>query len=115
MALQSKPQVSPVPYIIGAQYAPIVASASGATEIVGAVAGHRIVILSFYWRSNGSVNVKWQSGSSDMSGLSYEAASTGQVCPHNSKGWGQTGVNEALNINLSASVGVGGMLVYSLL
>jgi|WetSurMetagenome_2_1015567.scaffolds.fasta_scaffold1305328_2 hypothetical protein len=94
------------------KYAPIVASASGNTSVVAAVAGTKIRVIAYNYMANGTVNVKFQSATTDKTGLSYLIANTGKVCPFNPAGWFETAVGEALNINLSASIAVGGELVY---
>jgi hypothetical protein len=96
------------------KFATIVASASGATTVVSAVGGKRIRVLRWSLSSNGSVNIKWQSHvtPTDITGLHYltqYAAAGGAYCP---VGIFQTVSGEALDINLSASVAVGGELTY---
>ncbi len=96
------------------KFAKIVASASGATEVVAAVGGKRIRVLRWSLSSNGDVNVKWQSHftPTDLTGLHYLtqfASAGGSYCP---VGIFQTVSGEALDINLSGSVAVGGELVY---
>jgi hypothetical protein len=96
-------------------FAPIVASASGATTLVAAVSGKRIRVLALTLTGNGAVNIKLQSHvtPTDLSGLFYMAAQgDGLVLPFSPVGWCQTVAGEALDINLSAAVAVGGMLVY---
>jgi hypothetical protein len=96
-------------------FAPIVASASGATTLVAAVSGKRIRVLALTLTANAAVNLKLQSHATptDLSGLFYMAAQgDGVVLPFSPVGWCQTNVGEALDINLSAAVAVGGMLVY---
>lgn len=96
------------------QFATIVASSSGATQVVAAVTSKRIRVL--YWEliANGTVNVKFQSHvtPTDITGLKYLVANTG--INSGAVPWGtfQTIAGEALDINLSASVAVGGELVY---
>jgi hypothetical protein len=96
------------------QFSTIVASASGATTIVNAVASKRIRVVALQVIANASVNLKWQSHVSptDITGLAYLAANGGYVLPYNPVGWFQTVAGEALDINLSGSVAVGGSLTY---
>lgn len=88
----------------------VTASASGATAVVAAQGGGvRIRVLSVFVCTSTAVGVKFQSASTDISGLSALAANGGFVMPETSHGWFQTAANEALNINLSGaatSVGV---------
>lgn len=97
-------------------FAAIVASASGATTIVAAAATLRIRVLRWSLTSNGAVNAKWQSHvtPTDLTGLHYLtqfASAGGSYCP---LGIFQTIAGEALDINLSGAVAVGGELTYVL-
>lgn len=95
------------------KFAAIVASSSGATSVVSLVSGKKIRVLGLCFTVNGAVNVKWQSNSTDKTGLFYgDAAGKGKVLPFNPLGWFETAAGEVLNINLSAAVAVGGELVY---
>jgi hypothetical protein len=98
---------------LAVEHAAIVASASGATLIAAGEVGYRHVVLAYNFTSAGVVNAKWQSDSDDVTGLTYmDAAGKGKVCPYNPKGWFKTAEGEDLNINLSASVAIGGEVVY---
>jgi hypothetical protein len=97
-------------------FATIVASASGATTVVAATGGKRIRVLRWSLSSNGAVNAKWQSHvtPTDLTGLHYLtqfATAGGAYCPI---GIFQTVSGEALDINLSAAIAVGGELTYVL-
>lgn len=95
----------------------ITASTSGATTIVAATGGKKIRVVSMQLVANAAVNVKWQSHvtPTDLSGLAYFAANGGYVLPYNPEGWFlDTVIGEALDINLSAAVAVGGTLTYVL-
>jgi hypothetical protein len=95
------------------KHAVVSASAGGATTQVAAVAGKKISVLAFALTSSGIVNVKFQSHTAgDVSGLFYEIANTGFVLGPNEWGWFETVTGEALDINLSAGVPVGGVLTY---
>jgi len=98
------------------QFATIVASASGATTIVSATAGKRIRVLRWSLSANGAVNAKWQSHvtPTDLTGLHYMtqfSTAGGSYCP---VGLFQTVSGEALDINLSGAIAVGGELTYIL-
>ena len=93
-------------------HAPIIASASGATQLVAAVPGKKIRVLSYVIVANGAVNVKFQSASTDLTGLLYFAANGGAVSGMEGLGCFQTAVGEALNVHLSGNVAVGGHLTY---
>lgn len=98
------------------KYAKIVASASGATAIVAAVGSgdtaRKIRVVALSLMANGTVNVKFQSASTDLTGIDFLVANAGKVLPYNECGWFETAAGEVLNINLSASVAVGGHLTY---
>lgn len=95
--------------------APITASASGATTLVALVAAKKIRVLSMFLSANGAVNAKFQSHTTTATatGLIYcAAAGDGLVLPFNPLGWFDTVAGEALDINLSGTVAVGGQLKY---
>jgi hypothetical protein len=95
-------------------FSTIVASASGATTIIALVAAKRIRVLALQLVASGAVNAKWQSHvtPTDLTGLAYLAANGGYVLPYNPVGWFQTVAGEALDINLSAAIAVGGSITY---
>lgn len=95
-------------------FSTIAVSSSGATTVVAAVAAKKIRVVAMQLVANGAVNVKWQSHvtPTDITGLAYLAQNGGYVLPFNPVGWFQTIAGEALDINLSASVAVGGSLTY---
>lgn len=94
------------------KYIAISASASGDTSLVAAIASTIIRVVSLCIIANGTVNVKFKRASTDITGLYYLVANTGVVLPEATRGWFETGTNEALQINLSAAVAVGGHLGY---
>lgn len=93
----------------------ITASSSGATTIVALVGGKKIRVLAWDVKVNAAVNFKWQSHvtPTDLTGLYYNSAQGDGVarafCP---VGYFETVVGEALDINLSGAVAVGGVLTY---
>lgn len=91
----------------------IAVSASGATALVAAAgAGLIITVIQYKLLAVGAVNVKFQSASSDITGLDYLSTDGGVVVPYSPVGWFDTAANAALNINLSGAVAVGGVLSY---
>ena len=96
------------------KFSTIVASASGVTTIVAAVASKKIRVLSWNLVTNGAVNVKWQSATTptDKTGLHYFGANGGISVVFSPVGHFETISGEALTINLSGAVAVGGSLVY---
>lgn len=100
------------------KYAVVNASASGSNTVVAAVANKRIRVLSYVVIAAGDVTATWQSASNALSGPMALAAnggaapSAGQAVPAGLIGQFETNHGEALNMNLSAAVAVGGHLTY---
>jgi len=97
-------------------FAVIVASNSGVTNVVAATSGKKIRVLRWSLTAAAAVNFKWQSHvtPTDLTGLYYTGITGGiseAYCP---VGHFQTISGEALDINLSGSVAVGGSLTYVL-
>lgn len=100
---------APLPY----KRAKISASASGATPIVAAVPGKRIRVVSYLLSANADVNAKFQSASTDLTDWLYMGAKGGNGAAFSLAGHFETAAAEALNINLSGAVAVGGFLTYT--
>jgi hypothetical protein len=98
--------------VVTPKFAPIAVSSSGATAIATPGSGKKIRVLSVAFMANGSVNAKFQNGSTDVTGLFYLIANTGASLPFNPAGWFETSATTALNINLSAAIAVGGCITY---
>lgn len=99
----------------GTQRVAIAASSSGANTLVAAVSGKKIKIINFIVSASAAVNFKFQSHvtPTDITGLFYLAAAGSSIgAANDSVGWGATLVGEALDINLSGGVAVGGVLHY---
>lgn len=94
------------------KFAKITASSSGANEVVAAVTGKKIVVLSYFLSASGTVNAKWQRASTDITGLHYMVANNQVPVAFSPVGHFETAAGEALNLNLSGAVAVGGHLVY---
>lgn len=101
--------------------APIAASSSGVNAIVAAVTGKKICVVSFTLVSRGTVNAKWQSGSTDLTGamamvVNQEISVPGAPVDPGAgqQFWLETAVNTALNLNLSGAVEVDGWVNYEL-
>src|SRR5215207_10431091 len=98
--------------------APIVAAASGDNTVVAAVTGKRIRVIRYEISASGAVNAKWRSGTTDITGLFYFAAA-GATADADSTDQGrdslfETVAGQALVLNLSAAVAVGGFIDYTL-
>lgn len=94
---------------------PVAASTTGATTLVAAVTGQKLRVLAAILHANGAVNVNLQAhtNTGTKTGLFYFAAAGGNlVLPFNPEGWFDTPNGDALDINLSGNVAVGGQLVY---
>lgn len=87
-------------------------ASSGANQLVAAEPGARYRVLSAAVVATTTVSVKFQSGTTDITGTFPLGANGGFVLPFNEHGWFETNVNEALNINLSGAVSTGVQLQY---
>lgn len=100
------------------KYAVINASSSGSNTIVAAVTNKRIRVLSYVMIAAGDVTATWRSASTAISGgmalatNGGAAPAAGQSTAAGLVGQFQTEPGEALNLNLSAAIAVGGHLVY---
>lgn len=97
------------------KFAKVTASSSGATTIVAAVTSKKIRVLAWDVVANAAVNFKWQSHvtPTDLTGLYYMAGQgNGVARSFNPCGYFETVAGEALDINLSGAVAVGGSIVY---
>lgn len=93
----------------------ITASSSGATTIVAAVTSKKIRVLAWDLKVNAAVNFKWQSHvtPTDLTGLYYcNGQGDGVARASNPFGYFETVAGEALDLNLSGAVAVGGVLTY---
>lgn len=90
----------------------IVASALGDTQLVAAVASHRIAVMQVALMASGFVDVKFK-GAGDLTGAFPLAANTGFVLGPSPEGrpWFVTALGSALSINLSSATPVGGVCV----
>lgn len=93
---------------------PLVATASGDTTVVAAVTGYKIRVIAYDFLVSANVDVKFKSGSTDITGLYSVPVRGGKVDNENESGWFETAASEALKINLSAAVTLGGTLTYIL-
>jgi len=99
-------------------FAAINASTAGDNSVVSADATRKIKVLSYVIVSAGTANVTWKSGAStSLSGAMPLVANTGVASAAGTPAGGwllETAVNQALVLNLSASVPVTGHLSYFL-
>ena len=91
-------------------------SASGQTALVAAVPGKKIVVTRYLIVAQGAVSPKFQSASTDLTGPLRLAADGNAILDDvgvpTFRALFATNSGEALNINLSAAVAVGGYLNY---
>lgn len=94
--------------------AKIDAATSGDNELVAAVTGKKIRVVSMFYLASGTVTATFQSaaGGTAITGGLQHTAQTGAVLPLNEDGWFETIAGEALNLNLSAAISVDGALSY---
>jgi len=96
--------------------ATIAASGAGANELVAAVADKKIYVLSMMLIASGTVMGVVQSDSTDLTGwLTLDAAGAGFILPAGAASdnyYFECDTNEALNLNLSDAVYVGGFVNY---
>lgn len=96
--------------------APVNASQAGANTIVAAVADRVIVVLAYKIICAGDVVITWESGGgSILDGPCSFSANGGESSPDSERGHFWTGRGEALILNLSGAVQVGGHLKYALI
>lgn len=89
-------------------------AASGASTGVAAVTSKKIRVLAYVVVASAAVNLKFQSHTTptDLTGLLYMAANGGVSSGFNPLGWFESLSGEALDLNLSAAIAIGGHLIY---
>lgn len=89
----------------------------GDNEIVAAVAGKKIRVLSCLLIATGTVIVRFESGAGGaaLTGQMPLVANSGFSLTYNSAGWWETAAGESLNLELSAAISVDGVLNYDLI
>ena len=92
-------------------FAQINATASGDTQVVAAVSNRRIVVVAYAVVANATVNIRFRSGTTDITGA-MRLVEGGGIAHAYDAGLFQTAVGQALNINLSTNATVGGYVVY---
>lgn len=94
------------------------AASNGDNQLIAAVAGKMIRVLSMFFVVAGAVNAKFQSDSggsaSDLTGALPLAANGGASLPFNPHGWIQTAAGKKLNLNLSGAIQISGSITYAL-
>jgi len=90
----------------------ISATGAGTSELVAAVSGERIQILSLVLTSELDANIKIQSAATDLTGTIYIAARGGFVVSHQPYAVFETAASEAFNLYRTATGNFGGSIVY---
>lgn len=93
------------------KYAVINTNTSGDTTIVAAVPGKKIRVVAFALVAAGTVNVKFRRNTTDITGTIH-LVEAGGIAHSFQGGLFETSPGQALVINLSANVQVGGYVVY---
>lgn len=108
-------QISNAGTALTPKFAKVSCSSSGANTIVAAVTSKKIRVIAWEVVVNAAVNFKWQSHvtPTDLTGLYYMSGQGGGVArAFNPVGYFETVAGEALDLNLSGAIAVGGSLVY---
>jgi hypothetical protein len=98
-----------------AQYGFLTTSSSGATQLVAAVAGFRIIVSQVCVITSAPNSVQFSGTvAGNISALFPLAANGGFVMPYSELGWMQTNIGDALIFNMSAGAQTGVQVVYAL-
>jgi hypothetical protein len=98
--------------VVTPKFASISVSSSGDNQIVASVSSKKIRVLSYVIVSNGTVDVKWRNGTTDVSGAMPLVVNTGVASGYCPVGHFETSATTALNLNLSGAVAVRGHVSY---
>jgi hypothetical protein len=98
--------------VVTPKFASISVAASGDNSVVAAVSSKKIRVLSYVLVADAAVAVKWRNGTTDISGAMSFAANGGAAPGYCPVGFFETSATAALQLNLSAAVGVRGHLTY---
>lgn len=92
-------------------FAPIDCSSSGPNTIVAADATKKIRVIGYVLTASAAVNARWKRAATNLSGLLY-LDTKGGVSHNCEDGALETAINEALVLDLSSAVAVGGHVAY---
>lgn len=100
--------------VLTPKFAKIAVSASGVTQLVAAVGGKKLRVVSLFVVAAAAVTVKFQSHTTptDLTGAMPSGANGGFVLPFNPLGWFESLIGEALDVNLGGAISVAGSLSY---
>jgi len=90
---------------------------NGDNELVAAVAGKKIRVLSCMMIASGIVSARFESsaGGTALTGRMPLIANSGFTANYNSAGWFETAAGQALNLELTDAIAVNGVLNYDLI
>lgn len=96
------------------KYAVIDDALSPDNTIVAAVAGKKIRVLQVFMIASAAVTVRFESGAGGtaLTGQAQITDNGGFVMPFSEIGWFETGVGALLNLELSGTISVDGVLAY---
>lgn len=98
--------------VVTPKFASISVAGSGDNQIVASVSGKKIRVLSYVIVADGTVAAKFRNGTTDVTGAMSLVANTGAASGFCPVGHFETSATTALNLNLSAAIGVRGHLTY---
>jgi hypothetical protein len=81
-------------------------------ELVAAVAGLRMRVLSLTLTAANTVTITWKSGATQLSGAMTLVAGVPLTLPYNPVGWLESAAGESLVLALGGGVQVSGVLTY---
>lgn len=111
-SVQETSSISASGTLLTPKFAVISASASGDNVLVASVASKKIRVLSYVIMAEGTVAVTFRQGTTAITGAFPLVINTGISAAFNPLGHFETPVTTALNLNLSAAIGVRGHLTY---
>lgn len=89
----------------------VITATSGAPTVVAAITGRKIRVLEYVFTSTTAQGVKWQSGSTDLSGnITIDA--NGGISAKNELGLVETAAGEALKLTPDGAGTINGHIVY---
>lgn len=97
---------------VAPNFAKIDANNSGDATIVAAVSGKRIKVIAGFYVVASDLTVKWKSNSTALTGDLPISGHSGMILPLCQVGYFVTAVGEALILNLSSGVAIGGSITY---
>lgn len=84
------------------------------TDLVAAIAGRKIRILSLFIVAAGAVTATFKSNTTNITGAMSMITGVPFSMPYNPVGWGETASGEKLNLTLSGATQVSGWMTYEL-